>query len=179
MKNEDSTQPEKPPLGLTPLSTHEDLRLIEISEAMQRYSDDGKEIPPEWVDELFDLRIKARARKQITDGIKVSGKTYTPTRWYRYADSMLHKHAGVSQAHRGPRADLLDSDDPVLSFPLEEFTVPCPGCSEPMQVKGRIVPKSQLSKEEQADLERQKPEDTKVTWRSFHPHQHLPKKEKT
>ena len=40
------------PIGLRPKAIVDALRIKEILEAMVRYSDDGKQIPQEWLDEL-------------------------------------------------------------------------------------------------------------------------------
>lgn len=45
----------KPPLGLIPKHIHDTMRKKEILEAMQRYTDAGKAIPVEWLDELRSL----------------------------------------------------------------------------------------------------------------------------
>lgn len=44
-----------PPLGLKPKWIHDLQRRREIFEAMERYSDAGKPIPREWIDELREL----------------------------------------------------------------------------------------------------------------------------
>lgn len=46
---------EKPPLGLKPKWIHDKQRKREIIEAMERYSNAGKPIPAEWVEELKEL----------------------------------------------------------------------------------------------------------------------------
>lgn len=48
--------PEKPPIGLRPEKFHEETqnyeRILEILDAMARYSEAGKSSPEEWVSEL-------------------------------------------------------------------------------------------------------------------------------
>ena len=46
---------EKPPLGLTPKSIHDQGRAVDILEAMKRYVYADKPIPVEWIDELRRL----------------------------------------------------------------------------------------------------------------------------
>jgi hypothetical protein len=53
---EASITPEKPPIGLMPEVIFEGNRLyeriVQIQEAIARYADAGKPIPPEWAEEL-------------------------------------------------------------------------------------------------------------------------------
>ncbi len=45
-------KPEKPPIGIKPAWIVQRDRIFEIVEAMERYSNAGVPIPPEWFDEL-------------------------------------------------------------------------------------------------------------------------------
>lgn len=47
-----SSQKEKPPLGLTPKRTWEEMRKEEIKAAINRYMEANKAIPLEWIEEL-------------------------------------------------------------------------------------------------------------------------------
>lgn len=47
----------KPPLGVMPKKLWEEKRAKDLCEAIQRYLDNGRVIPKEWVDELL-LRTK-------------------------------------------------------------------------------------------------------------------------
>ena len=68
LKNFDEDSPEfeeiflptvkAPPIGLRPRAIVDALRIKEILEAMVRYSDDGKYIPQEWVEELACLNME-------------------------------------------------------------------------------------------------------------------------
>lgn len=49
---------EAPPIGLRPRKLVEQMRTAEICEAMIRYSNAGKDVPKEWLDELFDYHIE-------------------------------------------------------------------------------------------------------------------------
>lgn len=53
----------KPPLGLIPKHIHDTKRKKEILEAMQRYTDAGKSIPVEWLDELRSLSTDTNLNK--------------------------------------------------------------------------------------------------------------------
>ena len=46
---------DKPPIGIKPRYIHDCERMIEILDAMERYSEAQKRIPVEWIDELKDL----------------------------------------------------------------------------------------------------------------------------
>lgn len=48
-------KPAAPPSGLRPKSLVDRNRILEITEAMQRYVAEGKEVPAEWLAELADL----------------------------------------------------------------------------------------------------------------------------
>lgn len=50
----------KPPLGLTPKFIHDKKRIIEILDAMERYSYQRFPIPIEWVEELGELIIEGK-----------------------------------------------------------------------------------------------------------------------
>ena len=45
----------KPPLGLKPRSVHTNERILDIKDACNRYIAEKKDIPHEWISELFDL----------------------------------------------------------------------------------------------------------------------------
>jgi hypothetical protein len=45
----------KPPLGLMPRWLHVKMRITDILEAIARYAEVAKEVPPEWLRELDDL----------------------------------------------------------------------------------------------------------------------------
>ena len=47
-----------PPLGLRPRRIVESLRIREILEAMDRYSQESKRIPEEWIAELSELTAR-------------------------------------------------------------------------------------------------------------------------
>lgn len=49
---------EKPPLGLMPRRIWDEKRRMDITEAMLRYSEVGKKIPDEWIEELLFLNYK-------------------------------------------------------------------------------------------------------------------------
>lgn len=59
-KKENETIP-KPPLGLTPKFIHNKKRIIEILDAMERYSYQRFPIPTEWVKELRELIIEGKS----------------------------------------------------------------------------------------------------------------------
>lgn len=46
---------ERPPLGLTPKRVHDETRALDIIDALRRYAEAGKAVPPEWIDELAAL----------------------------------------------------------------------------------------------------------------------------
>ena len=46
---------DKPPLGITPKSIHDQSRAIDILKAMKRYVYANKAIPTEWINELKRL----------------------------------------------------------------------------------------------------------------------------
>ena len=46
---------DKPPIGIMPRYIHNSNRMVEILDAMERYSKASKHIPGEWIDELRDL----------------------------------------------------------------------------------------------------------------------------
>jgi len=48
----------KSPLGLKPKWLHDDLRRIEVQQAIERYNIAGMVIPEEWKEELKNLTIK-------------------------------------------------------------------------------------------------------------------------
>jgi uncharacterized FlaG/YvyC family protein len=48
---------EKPPIGLKPRFIHNEQRIHEIVEAMNRYIQVNKQIPIEWIDEYNELVI--------------------------------------------------------------------------------------------------------------------------
>ena len=45
----------KPPLGLMPKKIYDHKRMVDIFDAMKRYSEAEKVIPIEWIDELREL----------------------------------------------------------------------------------------------------------------------------
>lgn len=45
----------KPPLGLMPKNILDNIRLVDIHDAVNRYFFDKKEIPIEWIEEYNDL----------------------------------------------------------------------------------------------------------------------------
>lgn len=47
---------EKPPLGLRPRYVAEAMRIQEIMDAALRYTEAGKQVPQDWLDELVDLK---------------------------------------------------------------------------------------------------------------------------
>ena len=47
----------KPPLGLQPKIFHDFKRMIDILDAMDRYSKEEMPIPREWISELRDIAI--------------------------------------------------------------------------------------------------------------------------
>jgi len=51
----DDGEYEKPPLGLMPRRIHNENRMREVYEAIQRYRKEGKMVPGDWIDEYFDL----------------------------------------------------------------------------------------------------------------------------
>jgi len=63
--NHDKARAERPPLGLTPKRVHDQIRQVEILEAMYRYSSAGKVIPPEWIIELGDVSFCLRQTPSI------------------------------------------------------------------------------------------------------------------
>lgn len=58
---------EKPPLGLMPRWRHEELRIKDICDAMNRYADKAKLIPEEWKDELRDLQKRMEMYEQTRE----------------------------------------------------------------------------------------------------------------
>ncbi len=55
MGKEDSTEANKPPLGLKPKYIHDGQRISEIEAAFERYIIEDKEIPSVWVKEYLSL----------------------------------------------------------------------------------------------------------------------------
>jgi hypothetical protein len=51
---------EKPPLGIMPRKIHQEIRRNDLIAAIERYRQVGKNIPPEWYDELSDILIKLK-----------------------------------------------------------------------------------------------------------------------
>lgn len=51
----------KPPLGLMPKFIHDKKRIIEILDAMERYSYQRFPIPIEWIEELRELIIEGKS----------------------------------------------------------------------------------------------------------------------
>lgn len=60
---------EKPPLGLKPKCIHDEERLIEVKEAIQRYIDKCKLIPSEWIEEKYQLEKSIISRKSANQNI--------------------------------------------------------------------------------------------------------------
>lgn len=50
--------PPKPPLGLRPRHIAEAPRIQEIMEAATRYTEAGKQVPQDWLDELTELKAR-------------------------------------------------------------------------------------------------------------------------
>lgn len=57
---------EKPQIGLIPRKLHDEERIADIATAIIRYIAKSKDIPLEWLDELYDLAEKQRDK--IGDG---------------------------------------------------------------------------------------------------------------
>lgn len=71
----------KPPLGLKPKYVHDELRIREIQDAIERYNAVNKEVPKEWEDELNNLLNEykiideyAHIRQALSDGKKIEFK---------------------------------------------------------------------------------------------------------
>ena len=54
------TKQVKPPLGLTPSNIWKELRLRDIDQAIGRYIASNMEIPSEWLEEYFDLKLRLK-----------------------------------------------------------------------------------------------------------------------
>lgn len=67
----DLTEPktEKPPLGLKPKYIHDEQRLSEVKNAIDRYFEKNKEIPSEWIEEKYQLDkiVNLRKAEQLTN----------------------------------------------------------------------------------------------------------------
>ena len=62
---------DKPPIGIMPRYIHNSNRMVEILDAMERYSKSSRSIPVEWVVELKDLINNLMGewlKQECTDG---------------------------------------------------------------------------------------------------------------
>lgn len=56
----------EPPLGLTPRWVQDEIRLMDIVNAMHRYVSKNRPIPLEWIDETIGITKRQHIRKEVT-----------------------------------------------------------------------------------------------------------------
>lgn len=86
-KNEDYSQ--RPPLGVMPEWRWKELRVQELDDALNRYADEMKELPQEWINEKYELQkwLQFRSKCEIC-GIKIKpGAKLCGSHWRHYSPS--------------------------------------------------------------------------------------------
>ena len=59
-----ATQKERPPIGLYPRFLHDEKRLDDVTQAIQRYMNAHETVPAEWWDECNELVEREQKRKE-------------------------------------------------------------------------------------------------------------------